>query len=94
MSKVYVLKYHYNQYDQLDGYTVAIWKNRPDFHKIKEWFEQEVDYSEGSPESYARGFRKTNSSADAVYGMLARGEEVSEFDSGGDILEVVEEILL
>ena len=94
MSKVYVLKYHYNQYDQLDGYTVAIWKNRPDFHKIKEWFEQEVDYIEGSPESYARGFRKTNTSADAVYGMLARGEEVSEFDRGGDILEVVEEILL
>ena len=69
-------------------------ENKPDFHKIKEWFEQEVDYIEGSPESYARGFRNTNSSADAVYGKLARGEEVSEFDGGGDILEVVEEVLL
>ena len=94
MSKVWVLKYHYNQYDQLGGYTVTIWKNKPDFHKIKEWFKQEVDYTEDSPESYARCFRKTDTSEDAVYGMLARGEEVSEFDGGGDILEVVEEVLL
>ena len=93
MSKVYVLKYYYNDYDQLDSYTIAIWKGKPDFHKIKEWFKQEVDYTEGSAESYARCFRKTDTSEDAVYGMLARGEKVSEFDSGGDMLEVVEEVL-
>ena len=26
MNKVYVLKYHYNQYDQLDGYVLGIFK--------------------------------------------------------------------
>ncbi|CAH9017477.1 conserved hypothetical protein [Vibrio phage 193E37-1] len=94
MSKVYVLKYYYNQYDQLDGYTVAIWKDKPDFHKIKEWFEREIDCLVDSPENYARGFKKVGVDLDAVYGRLARGEELSEFDNGGDGLEIVEEELL
>ena len=86
MNKVYVLKYYYNQYDQLDGYVEAIFKDKPDFHKLKDYFEKES--CQGQP--YSQG--KT---LDACIGMLARGEEVCEYScGGGDRWKIVEKELL
>ena len=91
MSKVYVLKYGYNQYDQLGGYAIAIWKDKPDFHKIKEWFEKEGDCVHESAEEYARdlGYDYDKDYRYSIYGKLSRGEEVSV--EGGHTLIVTEE---
>lgn len=35
MKNVYLLKYYYHQYDQLDGYVKAVFLERPDFDKLK-----------------------------------------------------------
>lgn len=91
MNKVYVLKYYYNQYDQLGGYTVAIWKNKPSFHDIKSWFETEP---RSQPEDYAKDLHGWQYIPDAIYGKLSRGEEVQECELGGDSLKIIVEELL
>lgn len=93
MNKVYVLKYYWNQYDQLDGYTVAIWKSQPSFHDIKSWFETEPKDVD-TPEHLAKFLGDYKDTPDAIYGKLFRGEEVQECELGGDRLKVVEEELL
>ena len=86
MNKVYILKYYYNQYDQLDGYTEAIFKDKPDFHKLSKYFKSED--CTGQPHSQGK-------TLDACIGMLARGEEVCEYSSGGgDRWKIVEKELL
>lgn len=85
MNKVYLLKYYYNQYEQLDGYVKAIFKEMPDFHKLKSFFESHPD---DTPHSQGK-------TLDACIGMLARGEEVCEYScGGGDRWKIVEKELL
>lgn len=91
MSKVYVLKYHYNAYDQLGGYVVAMWKDKPDFHKIKDWFETT---SVSQLEDYSKYLHDWQYNVETIYGKLSRGEEVQESSLGGSSLKIVEVELL
>lgn len=94
MDKVYTLKLSYNEYDQLGDYTAVIWRDKPTFHDIKSWFEDEDNLSNCEIKSQVKSFRKQGVQMDAVYGMLFRGEEVTAFGNGGDTLIIVEEELL
>lgn len=92
MNYVYCLEYGYNEYDQLGDYTAAIWSTKPDYHTIKCWFEEREPRNK--IEEYVKDFKKVGVRIDAVYGMLARGERVSEFGQGGHTLEIVETPIL
>jgi hypothetical protein len=72
MDKVYCLKFYFNEYNQLGGYTKAVFRECPSFHQLKSWF---VD-NEEQVESEGLSF-------DACIGKLSRGEPVSEFKCGG-----------
>lgn len=83
--KVYVLKYYYNEYEQLDGYVEAIFKGKPTFHDVKAFYAKGNDQF-GYPDAYLEN-------AEAFFGKLARGELVYQFvdPTGGDYW-VIEEI--
>ena len=63
-DKCWTLEYSYNEYNQLGSYTLKIFKEKPDFHKLKECL-QDVSIC-------------TYLDMDAVCGMLSRGEIVHE----------------
>ncbi len=97
-SAVYTLKYYYNEYGQLGGYTVAIFKDKPTFKVLKCWFEKHKDfYDEGDHQyiQYAKDIKSEGKTFDACIGMLSCGETVHECGgSGGDMWRIEEENLL
>ena len=74
MSKVYSIEHYANDYNQHGSYTIVIFKEKPDFHALKNFFENQDDHEIPCCQGLTY---------DAVYGKLARGEEVCEFKSGG-----------
>ena len=88
MNKVYVLKYHYNQYDQLDGYVLGIFKEQPSFKQLKYLFENNTD------EHFGFDLESENTTFHACIGMLSRGEDVNQFSNGGDRWVLEEKPLL
>lgn len=78
--KVYLLEHYVNDYNQRGAYTLAVFKDKPDFHKVKSVCEKlELDiFSSGKTQ-------------DAVYGILSRLEEVTELVGGGDSWIITEE---
>lgn len=84
MKKVYLLKYYYNNYDQLDGYVEGVFEGMPDFHKLKKFFEETGTHTP----------HEAGKDRDACLGMLSRGEEVREYGArGGDSWRIVEKDL-
>lgn len=80
-NKCWTLEYSYNQYDQLGSYTEMIFREKPDFHKLKECL-KDIDII-------------TYLDKDVVYGKLSRGEEVCEYrNGGGDSWQIVEKEML
>tara|TARA_R110002012_G_scaffold92271_1_gene224195 strand:+ start:670 stop:936 length:267 start_codon:yes stop_codon:yes gene_type:complete len=88
MAKVYVLKYYYNHYNQLDGYTLGIFKEQPSFKQLKSLFENRTD------EPFGFDLESENTTFHACIGMLSRGEDVNQRTNGGDRWVLVEEPLL
>ena len=80
-NKCWTLEYNLNAYDQFGSYTLKIFREKPDFHKLKECL-QDVDIY-------------TYLDIDAVCGMLSRGEIVHEMKGGGGSnWEIVEQEIL
>lgn len=85
MSKVWLLKYYANQYDQLGGYTMCVFAKKPDFHKLKKVLDNYTG-DHPLPNSMVNTY-------DACIGMLSRGESVLEMVGGGDEWVLEEEQL-
>lgn len=83
--KIYALMFQYNEYDQLSAYTVALFAKKPDFQTLTKWFSEATDNPYGSPYSEGR-------SRQTCIDMLARGEDVWEYPTGGGDGWWVEEI--
>lgn len=78
MKTVWTLEYGYNAYDQEGTYTLIIFSEKPDFHKLKSVC-SETDSPYHGP------------STDADFGKLARGEEIR--DNGSNTYQLLEEVL-
>ena len=97
-DKVYTLKYYYNEYNQIGGYTVAIFKDKPTFKMLKDWFEDKDFFDVGDQEyiHYAKDLRSKDKTLAACIGMLSREETVYECGKheGGDVWRIEKEYLL
>ena len=97
MTKVYTLKYYYNEYEQLGGYTLAIFKDKPSFATLDKFFSQEIisHTDDNMFLVYGLGISSENKTRNACLGMLSRGEEVHQFGKGGgDMWKIEEGVLL
>ena len=85
-NKVYVLKYYYNQYDQLDGYVETIFKEKPDTNKLREYY---------NSNSCLGGLHSKGKTLRECIDILASGETVYEFGTnGGDYWQIEDMELL
>ncbi|QXN60181.1 hypothetical protein KUA24_114 [Vibrio phage HNL01] len=85
MSKVFILKCNYNQYDQLDGYIEAIFSKMPSYQDLKDYYKSGSNFD--SPRSQGKSF-------ETCLEMLSRGLEVCEYGSSGGDSWIIEEVSL
>tara|TARA_B100001105_G_scaffold254955_1_gene252334 strand:- start:2795 stop:3043 length:249 start_codon:yes stop_codon:yes gene_type:complete len=78
--KAYLLQHYVNDYNQHGAYTLAVFKDKPDFHKVKSTcLKLELEIS------------SSGKTLDAIYGALSRMEGVTGYGNGGDSW-VIEEV--